>query len=563
MQYKDSPFTMLSNYKGLFMHTKKILTSIVCGLLISANGVMADNIKQGGTLTVPIINSGFVENFNPYTSGDLVAGVIFEPLMVFNQMTGKTDYHLLKSAGYSEDLKTITFKLRDGLQWSDGKPLTAKDVVYSYELSKDAPAFDLKGIWPAGNVKSVKAVDATTVVFELDHADSTLLWDLATYHVVPEHIWSKVKDLTTFMNPNPVGSGPMTKVTYVKSQQMQLCRNDNYYLPNRPYLDCITYRSYNDNSQIQPALMKGEIDWGSNFIADVENTYVAADPEHNHFWYPANDAIHLYVNTKKAPFDNLNVRKALSMALNRDDIVDIAAFGYPTANYHVGGIGALYKSFISKDVTAKYKNITKYDPKKAMQLLDQAGYKDLDGDGFRDMPNGEKIEFDIEVVNGWTDWIQVVQMVTEYYEEVGIKANVKTVDWAVYDKSLKNSKYSMSINWSMNSVNPIIAYQEYFLTERIGKSFHAGHGVHSPKIDALIKSFGLTNDLKKQQAILDELQEFTAAHLPFIPLFSNPTWYQYNTSKIVGWPTQENPYVRPVWYDGGTRNTILNNLHLR
>ena len=545
------------------MHSKKILASMICGLAMSANGVMAEDIKQGGTLTVPIINTGFVENFNPYTSGDLIHGVLFEPLMVFNQMTGKTEYRLAKSAAYSDDLKKITIKLRDGLQWSDGKPLTSKDVAYSYELSKDAAAFDLKGIWSAGNVKSIKTPDATTVVFELDHADSTLLWDLAAYHIVPKHVWGKVKDLTTFMNVDPVGSGPMTTVKYVKAQQMQLCRNDNYYLPNRPYLDCITYRSYNDNSQIQPALMKGEIDWGSNFIADIENTYVAADPKNNHFWYPANDAIHLYVNTQEKPFDDLNVRKALSMALDREAIVDIAAFGYPTVNFNAGGIGELYKPYISKDVTAKYKGLTKYEPKKSKQLLDQAGYKDLDGDGFRDMPNGEPIQFDIEVVNGWTDWIQVVQMVTEYYEEIGIKANVKTVDWAVYDKNLKDSKYKMSINWSMVATNPILAYQEYFLTSRIGKTWHAGHGVNSAEIDELIKSFGQTNDTKKQQAILDELQEFTAANLPFIPLFSNPTWFQFNTSKIVGWPSKENPYIQPVWYDGGKRNVILNNLHLK
>ena len=545
------------------MFNKKILASVICGLMVSSNAVLAEDIKQGGTLTVPIINTGFVENFNPYTSGDLTHGVIYEPLMIFNAMTGKTEYRLLESADYSDDLKKITFKLRDGLQWSDGKPLTSKDVAYSYELSKTAAAFDLKGIWPAGNLKSIKTPDATTVVFELVNADSTLLWDLASYHIVPEHIWGKEKDLTTFMNVNPVGSGPMTTVKYVKSQQMQLCRNESYYLPNRPYLDCITYRSYNDNSQIQPALMKGEIDWGSNFIADIENTYVKADPENNHFWYPANDAIHLYVNTQEKPFDDLNVRKALSMALNRADIVDIAAFGYPTANYNAGGIAELYKPYISKEVTAKYKDLTQYDPKKAMQLLDQAGYKDLDGDGFRDMPNGEPIEFDIEVVNGWTDWIQTVQMVTEYYEEIGIKANVKTVDWAVYDKNLKNSGYKMSINWSMVATNPIQAYQEYFLTERVGQSFHGGHGVHSPEIDKLINSFGLTKDPVKQQAILDELQEFTAANLPFIPLFSNPTWYQYNTSKFVGWPSEANPYVRPVWYDGGTRNLILNNLHLK
>jgi peptide/nickel transport system substrate-binding protein len=544
------------------MQNKTLLASLLCGAMF-ATAAQAAEIKQGGTLTVPVINTGFVENFNPYTSGDLMHGTMFEPLVVFNNMTGKADYRLAKNIGYSDDLKTITIELRDGLKWSDGTALTAEDVAFSFLLTKEAPAFDAKGIWSGKNLKDIKVVDDSTLTFELNEADSTFAWNLASYHIVPKHIWSKVEDLTTYTNPNPVGSGPMTAVKYVKPQQMQLCRNDNYYLEGRPYLDCVTYRSYNDNSQIQPALIKGEIDWGSNFIADIESTYVAADPEHNHFWYPANDAIHLYVNTKEAPFDDLRVRQALSMALDREAIVDIAAYGYPTANFNAGGIGELYETSINKDVSKKYSDLTAYNPEKAKALLDQAGIVDKNGDGFRDGKDGETVEFDIEVVNGWTDWIQVVQMATEFFEEVGIKANVKTVDWAVYDKNLKESGYKMSINWSMVATNPILAYQEYFHTSRIGKTWHAGHGVNSPETDALIDSFGKTGDAAKQQQILDELQEYTAQNLPFIPLFSNATWFQYNTKKIAGWPSEENPYVQPVWYDGGKRVIILNNLHLK
>ncbi|KJR39119.1 peptide ABC transporter substrate-binding protein [Vibrio navarrensis] len=545
------------------MQKKTLLATLAASLLLTATASTAAEIKQGGTLTVPIINTGFVDNFNPYTTKDLLHGVMFEPLLVFNNMTGKTDFRLAKSVAYSDDLKTLTLTLRDGLKWSDGTPLTAEDVVYSFMLTKDAPAFDQKGIWSAKNLQTITAKDATTVVFALNEADSTFAWNLERYHIVPKHIWSKVADLTTFTNPNPVGSGPMTVVKYVKPQQMELCRNPNYYLEGRPYLDCVNFRSYNDNSQIQPALIKGEIDWGSNFIADVESTFVAQDKANNHFWYPANDAIHLYVNTKKAPFDDLRVRQALSMALDRQEIVDIAAYGYPTPNYNVGGIGELYKTHIDPKIGQKYGYLTQYNPEKAKQLLEDAGIVDRNGDGLRDNKDGSTVEFDIEVVNGWTDWIQVVQMVTEYFDEIGIKANVKTVDWAVYDANLKESKYTMSINWSMVATNPILAYQEYFATSRIGKTWHAGHGVNSPEIDKLIESFGKIGDAKEQEAILSQLQEYTAENLPFIPLFSNPTWFQYSTKKIVGWPDADHPYVQPVWYDGGKRVIILNNLHLK
>ncbi|MPW30565.1 ABC transporter substrate-binding protein [Agarivorans sp. B2Z047] len=545
------------------MQSKTVLSSIICGLMLSSGSAIASDVKQGGTLTVPIIGTGFVENYNPYTSKDLLHGVMFEPLMVFNNMTGNTEWRLAKSAEYSDDLKTIKLTLRDGLTWSDGSPLTAKDVAYSFTMTKENGAFDQRGIWTEGNLISIEATNETTVEFKLNQADSTFIWNLEKYHIIPEKVWSKVSDLTTFTNPNPIGSGPMTEVKYIKTQQMELCRNPNYYLEGLPHLDCITYRSYNDNSQIQPALMKGEIDWGSNFIADIDNTFVAASPENHHYWYPANDAIHLYVNTKEAPFSDLELRKALSMALDREAIVDIAAYGYPTVNFNAGGIGELYSTYIDADVTAKYKDLTTYNPDKANQMLDAAGYVDKSGDGFRQTKDGKRIEFDIEVVNGWTDWIQVVQMVTEYFEEVGIKANVKTVDWAVYDSSLKDSKYKMSINWSLVATHPILAYQDYYSSSRIGKTWHGGHGVHSPEIDALIDGFGKTNDTAEQADIIKQLQVFSAENLPFIPLFSNPTWFQYNSSKIVGWPNAENPYVQPVWYDGGKRVLIINNLHLK
>ncbi len=544
------------------MKMKTLLTSIACCIL-GVNSVNAEEIKLGGTLTVPIINTGFVENYNPYTTKDILNGTMFEPLLVFNNMTGQTEYRLAKAYSYSDDLKSITVKLRDGLKWSDGSALTAEDVVYSFNLTKDFPAFDIKGIWPSDILLSVTATDESTVVFELSEADSTFAWNLESYFIVPKHIWSQAEDLTTFTNPNPVGNGPMTEVKYLRAQQMELCRNPHYYLEGRPYLDCVSFRSYNDNSQIQPALMKGEIDWGSNFIAGVEETFVSANKKDHHYWYPANDAIQLYINTNKEPFNDIRVRQALSMALDREMIVDIAAYGYPTVNYNVGGIGELYSTYVDQSVNEKYGYITQYNSERAQALLDEAGIIDKNGDGFRDNKDGSNISFDIEVVNGWTDWIQVVQMVVEYYEEIGIKANVKTVDWAVYDKNLKQGNYTMSISWSTVATNPIIAYQEYYSSARVGTSFHAGHGVHTPEIDNLIDSFGRIGDAEGQSKVLSSLQEFTAEKMPFIPLFSNPTWFQYSTSKIVGWPSENNPYVQPVWYDAGKRVIILNNLHLK
>ncbi|MEF1245403.1 ABC transporter substrate-binding protein, partial [Vibrio campbellii] len=171
------------------MHKKTLLATFAASMML-ATTAQADTIKQGGTLTVPIINTGFVENFNPYTTKDTLHGIMFEPLFVLNNMTGETHYRLAESVEYSDDLKTITLKLRDGLEWSDGAPLTAEDVVFSFELTKKAPAFDVKAIWPTGNLTSITATDKQTVVFNLAEPDSTFLWSIGAYHIVPKHTWS-------------------------------------------------------------------------------------------------------------------------------------------------------------------------------------------------------------------------------------------------------------------------------------------------------------------------------------------------------------------------------------
>lgn len=397
--------------------------------------------------------------------------------------------------------------------------------------------------------------------FDLAQADTTVHWDLNAYMPIPKHIWEKASDPTTFTNPNAIGSGPVTEVKYVRAQQMEICRNPHYFQEDRPYLDCLKYRAFNDNSQIQPALMRDEIDWGSNFIADIDKTYVAANPENHHYWYPANDAIHLYLNTKRPPFDDLKFRQAMSVALDREAIVDLAAYGYPTVNDFPGGIGHYFEAYMDESVYEDYGWLGQYDADRASELLDEAGYVDTNNDGYRELPDGSELLFDINVVNGWTDWVQSVQMVTEYLDEVGIQARVNAVEWGVYDSTLKEGDYDVSINWSLLSTHPIQTYKEYFHTSRIGEIWHASHGIHSERVDKLIDDFGSLTTEEEKQATLNELQRFTAENMPFIPLFSNPTWFQYSTSRVDGWPTPQNPYVHPVFYTVGKNTLIFNSLY--
>ena len=167
-------------------------------------------------------------------------------------------------------------------------------------------------------------------------------------------------------------------------------------------------------------------------------------------------------------------------------------------------------------------------------------------------------------MNGWTDWVQTVQMISEYFAEIGVRANTRTVDWSVYDSALKEGTYQASINWSRtNGEDPIQAYRDYFYTAQQGRSWHTNHGISSEAIDLLIDEYSATADSARRSEILAELKTFTAENLAFIPLFSNPTWFQYNATRIAGWPTAENPYVRPVFYEGGTKLLVFEQLYAK
>ena len=540
------------------------LSAAIAGSATAATG----KHPQGGTLTVPIIAPTFVADFNPLNQvqKDTVNGTMYEPLWVINTKQNNINWRLAQSYEYSNDNKSFTIKLKEGLTWSDGSPIDADDLMFTLGMGKEDPRFDGLGHWSKGIMKGLVKVDDLTVRMEMTEPNTTMDWHMSATMLVPEHVFSKVDDLMTFQNPNPIGSGPMTEVTQATPSQIVMCRNPHYYKADQglPYLDCLKLRQYSDNSQIQPALIKNEIDWGSNFIADVEKTYVEPSPETHGFWYPANDVWNMYLNTRKAPFSDLAFRKAFSMAVDRVAMVDIATYGYAKPVESVVGISEYFASSLNPKITKKYEDLVEFNPKAAEKLLKKAGYKDTNKDGFLENPDGSEINFEIMIPAGWTDVVTVCQMTTEYLADIGIKAKVKLVDWSAYDTGLKKGTYDVAFNWSStNRIDPIQAYLDYFHPAREGLIWHAGHGMASEELGTLIDEYMMISDEARRKEILDELMIFNAENLPLIPIMSNGTLFQYNTTHVEGFPTEDNPYVHPVFYNEGTKLLIFENLYQR
>ncbi|HYE49266.1 MAG TPA: ABC transporter substrate-binding protein [Azospirillaceae bacterium] len=517
------------------------------------------------TLTVVAnLSTGWVRNFNPFNETTRLHSVrdfVYEPLIVFNSMQGgRPHYRLATDFDFSDDLLKLTFKLREGVTWSDGHPFDARDVVFTYDMLRRHRALDTLDIWK--RVASVEAPDAHTVVFQLKQVNTNMAFELVRVPIVAEHVWSKVADPVTFTNPEPVGTGPLTEVRRFTSQVYVQCRNPNYWDAASLKVDCLSFPQIGNNEQLLTAAASGGVDWFGAFLPDIERTYVAADPVHHRYWFPPGGTVAVYFNFdsrtagNRAAFRNVNFRRAVSMAVDRRAIVDIAGYGYPMVNEYASGIGRTYHDWSNRDAEKTYGRFARFDKDAARALLAESGFRDVNGDGFIDHPDGTPISFYILAPNGWTDWVNTVQLVAEGLNAIGIDARVSTPEPAAWTQKLISGDYDMAINGLFTGETPYRSFDSGFHSRFAGKTRWAATRFVDPELDAALDAFVATIDPIAQRRAMDKVQAILAASTPYVPLFSNPIWYQYNTRRFKGWFNADNPGGRPDVFDGTPERLI-------
>lgn len=496
----------------------------------------------------------WVRNFNPFNQTSARATTkdfIYEPLAIFNRLAGnKWEYRLAESFELADDLKSISFTLRDGLKWSDGEPITADDVVFTYDYLKKFPALDFNSVAPL--MESVEKVDERTVRFNLVQPNSLIATTIVAMPIVPEHIWKDVADPVTFANETPVGSGPLTEITRFTPQVYEQCRNPNYWDAENLKVDCMRLPQLADNPQVLSALADGTLDWATSFIPDIDNTFVAKDPEHNKYWFLPSSLVAFTLNLEspdennRKAFNDVNFRRAVSMLIDRQTIIDIAGYGYPVINEDPSMLGEFYKAFSNPEVATQFGQYGKFDLDAGVALLETSGYVDKDGDGFRDNPDGTPIAIDIEIPNGWTDWIDATQIAIETLKEAGLNVKMSTPEESVWASDLIGAKYAMSLNAIGSAANPYFPYIRSFNPADFGKSRTSAQRWTDPEVVEMLNKYTQVKDPAEQKSIMDAIQLKVAEAMPVIPVYNSPSFYQYSTKRFTGWASAENPIVSPV-----------------
>lgn len=494
---------------------------------------------------------------------------IYEPLFIYNTPKAEIVPWLAESWEFDESNTVLTFHTRQNVKWSDGTPFTANDVAFTFNLFRKFDGLTGNGartILPY--LSSIEATDDNTVVFTFGPTPSAAtaeaspaaspaaspvatkgdpftigIYDIGSQNIIPEHAWKDVADPVTFTNENPVGTGPFTNVARFENQIWELHKNESYWQEGKPYIDGLSIPAYNSNDAINLATINGENDWAANFIPDIQKTFVDKDKDHFGYWFPAYGAtVHLYLNTTVAPFDSVDVRKAISMALNREQMVTVAMYDYT----HPADATALSDNFESwRDAEVAKGDWVTYNKDKANEMLDAAGLA-KDGD-VRKTADGTALEFELNVVSGWSDWVQCCDIMSKNLAEVGIKATVKPYEFSTWITKVQTGDFTMSIGWASGGATPFQFYRGLMGSDTwnpIGKtSGENWHRFKSEEADAALHAMGASSDEAVQHEQVNTLQKIYSDNAPAVPLFPGPQWGEYNTTRFTGFPTEQDPYT--------------------
>lgn len=485
-------------------------------------------------------------NYNPFLDATRLGATdyLFEHLMQFDNFSCDAKPWLATAYTWS-DPKTLRFTMRDGVAWNDGKPFTAADVAFTFTTLKKYPALDNQGVWRY--LASVTAPDPKTVVMSFSQPGASAFTLVNNVPIVPEHVWSAVKDPVTFVNADkPVGTGPFTVKSFTP-QQLTIARNPNYWQADQVKVQELRFHKSDEGGQVdQLRLSRGEYDTNAMFVQDIKKTFVNRDPEHFHYWYPPGGAISFYMNLTKAPFDDVAFRRALSFGFDHKTITDKAELGYVVQASQTGLVIPGQEDWVPPGVEAQGR--LPFDPDRADHELAAAGYA-KNADGKRLGKDGKPLSFTFKVPGGYTDWVSAARIIVDNLRDLGIDVQLQTPTPEIYENDRAIGSYDTlfgvqggSCNMFRNFAEPLASDQGAPVGTKAKSNFVRWH---DPATDGLLDQLRTATDEAGQKQAVAGLSRIMVDQVPMIPLWYGAKWFQYSTRKATGWPNEKDPYASP------------------
>ena len=528
----------------------------------SSSGSTASSAKgPSGTLVISDAQgTQWNCSFNPFNPGNLATGVtfgqVYEPLVFVNTLqNAKTTPWLATAWAWSNNNKTLTFTIRNGVKWNDGTPMTAADVAFTFNLMKKFSGLDVNSVWSvlqsvtqSGN-QVVMTFKAPSVPYFYYIGDQT--------PIVPQHIWSTIANPVTYADSNPVATGAFM-VKPCTPQNITYVANPHYWQPGEPKIAKVLYPAFTSNTPANTYLATGQAQWGAQFIPNIQNVYASKSPN-NHYWFAPIANVSLIPNLTVPGLNNVAVRQAMAYAIDRNKVSQIGEYGEePPANQ--SAIVNSFATWMNTQAATQY-NYT-YNPSKAEQILTAAGYtKGSDGIFAK---GGQKLSFTVINQGGYSDWVAAMSVIQSDLKAVGIQITPQNLANNDFLARLYSGSYQLAYNNNTGGPTPYYEFRQWLYSANsapIGKNASTNWERYSnPATDALLNAYATTTDPATQHHIVDQLQQVMLSQVPFIPMTQEVAWYQYNTGSFTGWVTASDPYALPGQYLGPDAGQVL--LHL-
>jgi peptide/nickel transport system substrate-binding protein len=509
------------------------------------------------------------DNFNPFVSTSAAntvgaTSLIYEPLLQVDAAKPlTTPYHFLASAyKWGAGGKSITFTIRQGVKWSDGSALTPADVAFTYNMLVKFPDTNTNGVPITGATVSGNNV---TVTFSSSQY-TNLQYVAGAVYIVPQAIWGSLTgDPATFTDTNPIGSGPYVLNSFSATAGVTLKANPNYWGGpwnvggGAPAVAAVNFPLLADTPTVLSALNGNSLDWAGNFITGLKAGFVDSSPSTHHVWFAPVQTNSLEPNLRTWPMNQLAVRKAVSLAIDRTAISTQGEAGLePVATNASGIVLPNFASLVAPAV--KSATLSPHaNAKAADAVLKAAGYT-LKG-GFYAL-KGKLVMITITDPANYSDYALSDQLMANELKAAHIDATFQGLSDNAWYADLADGKFgSATSHWSNTNIVPYGQY-EGWLDSKLNTSNASGdfEGLNNKAIDqALVKLAGQTSTSGQLKA-LAPIEQFVASQLPVIPTVYGAAFDEYNTSSFSGWPTPSNAY------ESGSPNTPTNEvvvLHLK
>jgi peptide/nickel transport system substrate-binding protein len=512
---------LVKNIKLVLVAVAVVLMLIISGVVITMTA--SDESPGEQTGSVENLNIGYVSTAgNTFGWGDmgtyLFRATTYQESLIGMNSTGNFVPRLADS-WETDDARTWTFHLTHNATWHDGIAFTASDVWFSINYTLEKKPWGMNDAKFMLDIDNVSMPDKYTIVIKMKTDYANLLNNVRIGLVVfPEHIYKSVDDPMTYGLPDSqmnatIGTGPYKAVSLDTTARLLKFTVNNDYYGGAPSVKNITVRFYSNADSMILALMAGEIDtvfgWGSG----ISYYYVPQILKNDNLDIILNPSLGinaLNFNNNKEPFSNYTLRLAVSYALDYVSLRDIIQGGYgetPSA----GIIPEDFPNFI--ETTRLMMNVTK-----ANALLTSLGYIDIDGDGYRETPDGSKFQPQL-ILSSSTTWVRVAEIVEDNLQDAGIDVQLKIITTG-FASEKKKRQYDMVL--SGTSQAGTFAWESYYTTATDGNAGLGDAQVFDPEFQAIISKLRSASTEEEMEGAAAEIQQYYADNLPSIALY----WYQ-------------------------------------